>query len=83
LGFNSIEVVSIFSRLPLTSAVYTQTFEKSIDLKDVSMQATIPLIDQSTSPLIDNNKEPNLKSPQVSQQNEEVVCFLINFLILF
>ncbi|CAK5005776.1 unnamed protein product [Meloidogyne enterolobii] len=35
------------------------------------MQATIPLIDQATSPLIDNNKEPNLKSPQVFQQNEE------------
>lgn len=34
------------------------------------MQATMPLIDQSTSPLIDD-KEPNLKSPQVSQQNEE------------
>nr|CAD2160685.1 unnamed protein product [Meloidogyne enterolobii] len=71
LGFKSIEAVSISPRLPLTSDVYTQTFEKSIDLKNVSMQATIPLIDQATSPLIDNNKEPNLKSPQVSQQNEE------------
>ena len=72
MGFNSIEVVSIFPRLPLTSTVCTQTntYER---VKDVSMQATIPLIDQSTSPLIDNNKEPNLKSPQVSQLNEEVV----------
>uniref|UniRef100_A0A915LJ79 Ribosomal RNA methyltransferase FtsJ domain-containing protein n=1 Tax=Meloidogyne javanica TaxID=6303 RepID=A0A915LJ79_MELJA len=71
LGFKSIEAVSISPRLPLTSTAYTQTnnFES---VKDVSMQATIPLIDQSTSPLIDNNKEPNLKSPQVSQLNEEV-----------
>lgn len=79
MGFKSIEAVSISPRLPLTSTAYTQTnnFES---VKDVSMQATMPLIDQSTSPLIDD-KEPNLKSPQVSQQNEEV-WFLIS-LILF
>nr|CAD2169727.1 unnamed protein product [Meloidogyne enterolobii] len=69
LGFKSIEAVSISPRLPLTSTVYTQTNTYE-SVKNVSMQATIPLIDQATSPLIDD-KEPNLKSPQVSQQNEE------------